>query len=731
MQKRLLSQLRLLCLPLLIAADPARAATDPPNAAAAAASSDAPSSKSSRASEPADSQGERNSVSERADSLLEQSSVSGGTGLLHLEDPRASAWGSFRVSLLLDFYKGSGFLCNSSTPCPNSQKDSASHFGTTFNLSVPLLGFLEAYARLGSFANANDARTPSLISAVANTTFALKGFTPAPIADVFRFGGAVETDFLGSSGSVGVSGSGTSFRLLGLAEADFRGHDRQGLPLRAHLNVGYFFDNSGALAKAAEVERGTRITRIERFGLDINRVDQFQLGLGVDGIFGPVRPFVEWNLGAPVNRQGYVCYPAIAFPGDGCLATDKRFSAFPSALTLGARVFPWLTGLSATAAFDIGTSGTSNFIEELAPTMPWTLWLGVGYGFDTTPPPAPAPPPVEKIVIAPRPPELRLRGFVHEEDKSDGVAKAVVLYDGRDFTGMVTGSDGHFVSQSLEPGTYTLRVEAPGFEPATCMATIPATTAPKDSEQPTPSATPASNPAPVPAKPVENAPTPPSYFDVDCPLHAIPPLATLTGQVRDAADLNSVNGASVTLRDPLGREVTLTTDANGSFHVDHVPPGTLTLIVEANGYLSHAEPAEVAPRAAMQLNVAVRRRPKTSNVTKVRNELVLRQPIRFAADASDPAPESLPLLEEVADWMLHAPSSHVEIQAYTDASGDAGRDEALTERRAGAVRDWLVAHGVDTSHLSTRGFGSAKPISPNVTAAGRARNRRVKFVLGE
>ncbi len=651
--------------------------------------------------------------------------------MLHLEDPRASAPGFFRVSLLLDFYKGSGFLCNSSTPCPTTQKDSASHFGTTFNLSVPLLGFLEAYARLDSFANSNDARSPSLISAVANTTFALKGFTPDPIADVFRFGGAFETSFLGSSGAVGVSGSGTSFRILGLAAADFSGHDQSGVPLRAHLNAGYFFDNSGALAKSAEVERGTRITRIERFGLDINRVDQFQLGIGLDGLFGVVRPFAEWNLGVPVNRQGYVCYPAIAFPGDGCLAADKRFSAFPSTLTLGARVFPWLTGLSATAAFDIGTSGTSNFIEELAPTMPWTLWLGVGYGFDTTPPPAPPPPPVEKVVIAPRPPELRLRGFVHEENKLDGIAKAIVLYDGRDFTGMVTGTDGHFVSQSLEPGTYTLRVEAPGFEPATCMATIPAPAAPKDAEPPSPGAAPAANPSLPPPKPSDDAPAAPNYVDVDCPLHAIPPLATLTGQVRDAGDLNPVNGASVTLRDQLAREVTITTDTNGSFHVDHVPPGTLMLIVEASGYFSHAEPADVAPRAAMQISVAVRRRPKTPNVSKVRSELVLRQPIRFAAEGSEPIPESLPVLEEVADWMLHAPSGHVEVQAYTDASGDAGRDEALTERRAGAVRDWLVAHGVDATRLSTRGFGSANPISPNVTVAGRARNRRVKFVLSE
>src|SRR5690349_13053403 len=61
--------------------------------------------------------------SERAESLREQSSTSGGTGLLHLQDPTSSVAGTFRMSLLFDSYKGSGFLCNAATPCPGVQED--------------------------------------------------------------------------------------------------------------------------------------------------------------------------------------------------------------------------------------------------------------------------------------------------------------------------------------------------------------------------------------------------------------------------------------------------------------------------------------------------------------------------------------------------------------------------------------------------------------------------------
>jgi outer membrane protein OmpA-like peptidoglycan-associated protein len=637
----------------------------------------------------------------RASSLREQSTVAGGTGLLHLEDPLASAPGTFRMSLLFDTYKGTGFLCSSGARCPGVGEDVASHFGTTLGLAVAPLPFLEAYASLDSFVNSNSASSPSLISAVGNTTFALKGFTPTPAADLFRFGAALELGLLGSSGVVGVAGSGTSARLLALAQADFRGTNQRGVPLRARVNVGYSWDNSANLVGAVEAGRGAPVTRIERFGLGINRVDQFQLGLGFDGLLGVARPFAEWNLGVPVNRQGYRCYPTRSSPGDGCLALDSRLSAFPSKLTIGARLFPWLTGLSATAALDIGTTGTSNFIEELAPTLPWALWLGIGYGVDVIPPPPPpvaAAKPIEKVVLAPRPPELHLRGLVHEEGKEDGIPKAIVTYDGRDLTGMVTSPSGRFTSQALEPGTYTLSVEAAGYEPGQCSGTA-------SSDQ---------------------------AVTLDCPLKPLPSFGTLSGQVRDGASLAPVGGAALTLRDNLGHAVSVTAEASGAFHFPNLAPGTMTLSVEADGYLLHGEPVEIGARAETRLDIALRRRPKPPHVKQVAKEIALLQPIRFEGDGIEPTPDSVAVLEEVADLLARAPElGHIEIQVHSDATGDAARDEALTQRRASALRDWLTKHGVAEGRVSARGYGSAQPLSPNVTPAGRARNRRVKLVIGD
>ena len=172
----------------------------------------------------------------------------------------------------------------------------------------------------------------------------------------------------------------------------------------------YFFDNSGKLISGTETRRAAPITRIERFGLGINRVDSFLIGLGVEGMFEKVRPFLEWNLGIPINRQGYTCDPAKSYSGDACLGNNASFSTIPSTLTLGVRGYPFVKGLEALAAIDVGTSGTSTFLEELAPTPKWDLWLGLGWAIDAQEPPPPEPKKAEAVAKA----ERKIRGFVHE-----------------------------------------------------------------------------------------------------------------------------------------------------------------------------------------------------------------------------------------------------------------------------------------------------------------------------
>src|SRR5262249_21627645 len=139
-------------------------------------------------------------------------------------------------------------------------------------------------------------------------------------------------------------------RALGTADFTRRANRDSRLPLRLHLNVGYLFDQSGTQADDIEAARDAaygrpqhRITTVERFSHDINRVDNIRTALGVEGAFKWVRPFLEWSLDIPVNRQGHACGGFYTQPNDVCLSKEASLSTFPSRLTIGARVYPWAT----------------------------------------------------------------------------------------------------------------------------------------------------------------------------------------------------------------------------------------------------------------------------------------------------------------------------------------------------------------------------------------------------
>lgn len=71
---------------------------------------------------------------------------------------------------------------------------------------------------------------------------------------------------------------------------------------------------------------------------------------------------------------------------------------------------------------------------------------------------------------------------------------------------------------------------------------------------------------------------------------------------------------------------------------------------------------------------------------------------------------------------------HVAIHGFTDSIGSEAYNLKLSQRRADAVRDFLVKKGVSASRLTTKGFGKADPVASNDTPEGRAQNRRVELV---
>jgi outer membrane protein W/outer membrane protein OmpA-like peptidoglycan-associated protein len=86
-------------------------------------------------------------------------------------------------------------------------------------------------------------------------------------------------------------------------------------------------------------------------------------------------------------------------------------------------------------------------------------------------------------------------------------------------------------------------------------------------------------------------------------------------------------------------------------------------------------------------------------------------------------------LDEVAGALLAQPELTVEIQGHTDSIGSVAYNLNLSQRRADAVKAYLVGKGVGASTLTAKGYGKAKPIASNDTADGRTENRRVAFQI--
>ena len=77
---------------------------------------------------------------------------------------------------------------------------------------------------------------------------------------------------------------------------------------------------------------------------------------------------------------------------------------------------------------------------------------------------------------------------------------------------------------------------------------------------------------------------------------------------------------------------------------------------------------------------------------------------------------------------IENPTIEVEIRGYTDNTGNAEKNVQLSQRRADAVKIWLIQRGIPAARITAKGSGSANPVADNSTADGRAQNRRIEFI---
>ncbi|HUF17944.1 MAG TPA: OmpA family protein, partial [Thermoanaerobaculia bacterium] len=88
------------------------------------------------------------------------------------------------------------------------------------------------------------------------------------------------------------------------------------------------------------------------------------------------------------------------------------------------------------------------------------------------------------------------------------------------------------------------------------------------------------------------------------------------------------------------------------------------------------------------------------------------------------------VLQRIAEQLAANPDVRVAIEGHTDSSGGEDKNLQLSQARADGLKDLLVTAGIDPSRITSIGRGEMVPISDDLNAEGRARNRRIELILG-
>jgi outer membrane protein OmpA-like peptidoglycan-associated protein len=148
------------------------------------------------------------------------------------------------------------------------------------------------------------------------------------------------------------------------------------------------------------------------------------------------------------------------------------------------------------------------------------------------------------------------------------------------------------------------------------------------------------------------------------------------------------------------------------------------LLAEAPGYLFYSQHFDLRESdQAYELRVPLEK-PRKGSTIRLRN-------VFFEFDRADIKPESEVELLEVVRLLQAHPKWKVEVQGHTDSVGTAMYNQQLSQRRAEAVRQFLIERGIKPERIQARGYGSSRPIAPNTTEEGRALNRRTEILFIE
>lgn len=239
--------------------------------------------------------------------------------------------------------------------------------------------------------------------------------------------------------------------------------------------------------------------------------------------------------------------------------------------------------------------------------------------------------------------------------------------------------------------------------------------------------------AATPKRKTKRQPIPPKLEDVMLPptsKPALPDVGTVSGSVIDQEG-NPIPVAAVNLVEgPEKKPVTV--DASGNFSLQ-LKPGRYRAEVSAAGFRTAKTRFRVSLKKEVELKISLSPEPVKSTpalVSVTTKEIVIKKQVHFATGTARLLPDSMQLLDEVAQVMKdHLEIELVEIGGHTDNRGNESTNVSLSQKRAESVRDYLMQQGIAPERLLAKGYGSSRPKAPNFTERNRARNRRVELKI--
>lgn len=200
------------------------------------------------------------------------------------------------------------------------------------------------------------------------------------------------------------------------------------------------------------------------------------------------------------------------------------------------------------------------------------------------------------------------------------------------------------------------------------------------------------------------------------------PVTLVEGRVYDVNTSESL-GSSITVTDLTTGKVVAklnSDDETGRYFVTLTPGRQYSITAEREGYLFHSERYDV---------------PATSKGQTLKNDIGLvpysggssSLLVFFDYDKAELKPESTPELERVIELLRDHPKLTVRFEGHTDDQGSDDYNDKLSQRRADAVRQYLLTAGISADRVAAKGMGKRKPMVKESTDEARAKNRRVEM----